>query len=84
MIQSLKIYNKVLVLLNIIIERKFYNHIGRRRKDLAPRKHIIGNHNESEFHQLTVLLHSLPCLSAIKDAILLHTSFAVAPITPAV
>jgi len=53
------------------------------REDLDPRKHITAERRREKLSlhlsQFMVLLYGLLCLSAISEAILLYTTFAVAP-----
>ena len=57
-------------------------------EDLDPRRHIIADHSREKLSlhlsQFIVLLYGLLCLSAIREAILLYTTVAVAPMPPVV
>ena len=57
------------------------------REDLDPRKHITAERRREKLSlhlsQFMVLLYGLLCLSAISEAILLYTTFAVATMPPA-
>ena len=61
--------------------------IGWWREDLDPRRHITADRRREEqslhLSQFMVLLYGLLYLSAISEATILYTTFAVAPITPA-
>ena len=61
--------------------------IGWWKEDLDPRKHITAKRRSEKLSlhlsQFMVLLYGLLCLSAINEAILLYTTFAVAPMPPA-
>ena len=58
------------------------------KEDLDPLRHITAECRREKLSlhlsQFMVLLYGLLCLSAISEAILLYTTFAVAPMPPAV